>query len=347
MRRRQEPKTPELTGLDAAAAMEKVLVDVIARAEKSVVAIARVRKDQPGEVLNLEFQPDPFGRRVGPIMGPQPTDPDFIPNEYATGVVIDPRGLILTVYHALGEGSDYYVTTSDRKVRRATVKAADPRSDLAVLAIEATDLVPITFGDASTLQKGRVVIALGNPYAIARDGQVSAAWGIVANLARKAPLTPGDYETAGKTTLHHFGTLIQTDARLNLGTSGGPLVDLGGRMVGLVTSLPASGGFEREAGYAIPVDRHVPPRGRPAQRGPRGRVRIPRHPTGEPRGPRGARRAARDAGAAGSARAGHARRRRRDSPRRRHHRGERPADLRRRRPGAGGRSAAGRGDSPG
>jgi serine protease Do len=250
----QEPKTPELTGLDAAAAMEKVLVDVIARAEKSVVAIARVRKDQPGEVLNLEFQPDPFGRRVGPIMGPQPTDPDFIPNEYATGVVIDPRGLILTVYHALGEGSDYYVTTSDRKVRRATVKAADPRSDLAVLAIEATDLVPITFGDASTLQKGRVVIALGNPYAIARDGQVSAAWGIVANLARKAPLTPGDYETAGKTTLHHFGTLIQTDARLNLGTSGGPLVDLGGRMVGLVTSLPASGSFEREAGYAIPVD---------------------------------------------------------------------------------------------
>lgn len=244
----------EVTGPGAAVAMEKVLVDAIARAEKSVVAIARVRKEQPGEVIHFELRPDPFGRRPVTVGGPEPTDPDFIPNEFATGVVVDRRGLILTVYHALGDDSDYYVTTAARKVYRATIKAADPRSDLAVLAIDAADLAPIPFGDASTLKKGRVVIALGNPYAIARDGQVSAAWGIVANLARKAPPTPGDYETAGKTTLHHFGTLIQTDAKLNLGTSGGPLVDLDGRMVGLVTAAPAAAGFEPSAGYAIPVD---------------------------------------------------------------------------------------------
>ena len=75
--------------LDAAAAMEKVLVDVIARSEKSVVAIARVRKEQPGETFQLEFRPDPFGRRPTPLAPPQPTDPDFIPNEYGTGVVVD------------------------------------------------------------------------------------------------------------------------------------------------------------------------------------------------------------------------------------------------------------------
>ena len=241
-------------GLQAAAALERVLVDVIAENEKSVVAIARVRKEQPDEAFEIELRPDAFGRRFAPLDNPLPTDPDFIPNQYATGVIIDSGGLILTAYHALGENSRYYVTTSDRKVYEAKVRAADPRSDLAVLAIEAAGLPTIKFGDASQLKKGQIVIAMGNPYAIARDGQVSAAWGIVANMARKSPPTD-DYDLSGKTTLHHYGTLIQTDAKLNLGTSGGPLLDLSGRMVGLVTSLPPATGYEQPAGYAIPVDK--------------------------------------------------------------------------------------------
>jgi S1-C subfamily serine protease len=98
------------------------------------------------------------------------------------------------------------------------------------------------------------VIALGNPYAIARDGQPSASWGIVANLARKAPLGPEDFDAPGKSTLHHYGTLIQTDAKLNFGTSGGALLNLKGEMVGLTTSLAALAGYEQPAGYAFPVD---------------------------------------------------------------------------------------------
>ncbi len=235
-------------------AIEKTMIDVIARTEKSVVAIARVRKDQPGDVLHLELRPDPFSRRPVLSSVPQPTDPDFIPNEYGTGVAIDRRGLILTAYHVLGEESDYYVTTSERKVYKALPKAADPRSDLAVLAIEADDLTPIIFGDAAQLQKGQIVISLGNPYAIARDGQASACWGIVSNLARKAPAAPSQSDPTGKPTLHHFGTLIQTDAKLNLGTSGGPLVNIKGEMVGLSVALAATAGYETAAGYAIPVD---------------------------------------------------------------------------------------------
>jgi S1-C subfamily serine protease len=234
--------------------LEDVLVEVIAKAERSVVAIARVEKAQPGENQNFEFRPDPFGRRVSPVPPPGPTDPEFMPNEFATGVVVGSGGLILTAYHVLGENSEYFVTAHDRKVYRAWVKAADPRSDLAVLAIDATDLVPVAFGDSSSLKKGQIVVALGNPYAIARDGQVSASWGIVSNLARKAPPIPDEPETSGKTTLHHFGTLIQTDAKLNLGTSGGPLLNLQGQMVGLVTALAAAAGYEQAAGYAFPVD---------------------------------------------------------------------------------------------
>jgi len=229
------------------------MMDVVARAEKSVVAIARV-KDHASESLNREFRPDAFGRRLIAPAVPSPADPDFVPNDYATGVVIDRRGLILTTYQALGENSAYYVTAHDRKTYRASIKGADPRSDLAVLAIDATDLTPITFGEAAGLRKGRIVVSLGNPFAIARDGQVSASWGIVANLARKAPSTPDESDSLGKSTLHHFGTLIQTDARLNSGTSGGPLLNLKGEMIGLITALPAVAGYDQAAGYAYPVD---------------------------------------------------------------------------------------------
>ena len=247
--RAQEPPS----GIDAAAAIEKALVDVIARAEKSVVAIARVRVERAGETFGLEARPDPFGRRLIPASKPDPTDPDFIPNEYGAGVVVG-RGLILTAYHVLGEQSEYYVTTYERKVYQAWVKAADPRSDLAVLAIDAAELPPIRFGDAAGVKKGQIVVTLGNPHAIARDGQVSAGWGIVSNLARKLPPVPGEPVSTGKPTLHHFGTLIQTDARLNLGASGGPLLNLKGEMIGLSVALATTVGYETAAGYAIPVD---------------------------------------------------------------------------------------------
>jgi len=247
----QPPTEP--SGLAAAAAIEEALVDVIARAEKSVVAIARVRKPPSGEAFQLEFRPDPFGRGLGQT-GPGPADPDFVPTEYGTGVVVDRGGLILTAYHVLAQQSDYYVTTHERKVYKAWVKAADPRSDLAVLAIDATNLTPIELGDTAGLKKGQIVVALGNPYALARDGQASAAWGIVSNLSRKAPPVPGVPESASRPTLHHFGTLIQTDAKLNLGTSGGPLVNLEGKMIGLCVALAAVTGYDRGAGYAIPVD---------------------------------------------------------------------------------------------
>lgn len=244
----------EVSGLAAAQAIEAAMVEVIAEAEKSVVAVARVRVRRPGAVFDLESRPDPFGRPSQSPTLPGPDDPDFVPNDYLTGVVIDRQGLILTTYRALGKDSEYYVITSDHRVFRAWIKGADPRSDLAVLAVEANDMTPIAFGDAERVRKGQIVIALGNPFAIANDGQVCASWGIVANLGRKAPPVSSSDEPTGKPTLHHFGTLIQTDARLSMSTDGGALVNLRGEMIGLLTALPALTGFEPAAGYAYPVD---------------------------------------------------------------------------------------------
>lgn len=215
------------------AAMQAELEKAIAAAEASVVAIARVRQ---GEAL-------------------APTDPAFVPSEYATGVVVGPNQ-ILTNYHVLGDPdrNDYWVWLRGTPYRVTKVerpRAADPWLDLALLQIGAEDLQPIRLGDASTLKKGHWVIALGNPYAIARDGDVSATLGIVSNLRRKAPPFPGQEK---RETLHQLGTLIQVDARLPRGASGGALINLKGELVGLTMSLAALAEEEAEAGFAIPVD---------------------------------------------------------------------------------------------
>lgn len=243
------------------AAIQQAVTEAIARAEKSVVAIARVQRERPGQRAPLEPRPDPFGnRRAPPLPAPRPTDPDFIPDDLAVGVVIERGGLVLTVAHVLAEESDYYVTAGRRPAFQAKVLAADPRIDLAVLApidgaeANSGEWIPIALGDADALKKGAFVVALGNPYAIRREGQPSASWGVVANLARKAPPSPDEEDPTGKSTLHHYGTLIETDARLNMDTSGSPLVNLKGEMVGMATAIPSVVGFQASAGYAIPVD---------------------------------------------------------------------------------------------
>lgn len=241
------------SGVAFVAAIEQSLANAIARCEPSVVSIARVRRENPDRPFAPDGGDDAFGRAFGAAMAPQPEDPNFIPNEFGTGVVIDASGLIVTCYHVVREDCDHWVTTRDRKVYAAKLVGADPRSDLAVLRIDADGLVPMPLGDGSTARKGQIVIALGNPYAIARDGQVSASWGIIGNLGRKsAPAAESTGESSDN--LHQFGTLIQTDARLELGASGGPLINLAGEMIGVTTALAALSGHESQAGFAIPVD---------------------------------------------------------------------------------------------
>lgn len=248
--------------LELISAVERVVARAIERSERSVVSIARCRKI-PAAAYAADTRSGIFGPFVREPSPPDPRDPEFVPQSFATGVVIDPAGLVLTNNHVLGEEpeeNEFYVTTIDRKLFEMTIKGRDARSDLAILEPKNSrqrrtgDFSPIEFGDASELRKGQIVIALGNPYAIARDGQPSASWGIISNLDRRAglPRVPmGDSEKS----LHHFGSLIQTDARLNLGTSGGALLNKRGQMIGLTTSLAATSGYEQAAGYALPIDK--------------------------------------------------------------------------------------------
>ncbi|QDT99021.1 trypsin-like peptidase domain-containing protein [Gimesia aquarii] len=268
--------------LDARAvaiAVEKQLITAIERSEKSVVAISKIKtkKQQIQSRIPAPFGLDP-NQQFNESQNPQ--NLSFIPNEFGSGVIIpDPknqkRTLILTNYHLTQGGpvsgqktipeNRIYVHTVNRRGFYAEIIAADPRSDLAVLIPARTltreyaqSLAPIKYGNAESIRKGQFVIALGNPYAIARDGSPSASWGILSNFHRfPVPIRKHffDQEIAKEETLHHFGTLLQVDTRLDLGTSGGALLDLDGNLIGITTSLAALDGYEKSTGYAIPIDK--------------------------------------------------------------------------------------------
>ena len=141
----------------------------------------------------------------------------------------------------------------------AEILAADPRSDLAVVApIEPVEeqpgLQPIAIGDASTLRPGSFLVALGNTYNAARDGRASASFGILANSARRLIPPSEGFGRGQATQLQHFSTLFQLDSKLNLGMSGGAVVNMRGELVAITTASANVVGYDPRAGYALPMD---------------------------------------------------------------------------------------------
>ena len=183
-------------------------------------------------------------------------DPTHIPPAFGSGVVIDANGLILTNYHVVQDATKVYVRLPGGLGSYADIHAADPRSDLAVLKLLNINILPlkaITLGDADKMQRGQFVLTLANPFAAGfRDGQPSASYGILSNIRRRAVMNLKEEERVKP--LHYYGTLLQTDARLSLGSSGGALLNLKGELVGLLTSLAAIQGGETPGGFAIPVN---------------------------------------------------------------------------------------------
>jgi serine protease Do len=229
-----------------AVAVQDAVVAAIERCEQSVVAVQGTRIPQ---TTRLVVPPD----RFAPLRPAEPGGEvvEHLQGEFGTGVILDASGLILTHFEVIRGVDALEVTTSERRSFPARIVGADERSGLAVLEIDASGLPAIRLGEAKGLRKGEFVVALGNPYGIAADGQASASFGIVANLGRKSTVVVRREAAA---SLGELGWLIQTDAKLNLGTSGGALVNLRGELVGVTTSVAATAGYDQAAGYAIPVD---------------------------------------------------------------------------------------------
>jgi S1-C subfamily serine protease len=149
--------------------------------------------------------------------------------------VITADGHLLTSAHVVAGASSVELAFADGNAAEAEVVGADPLSDLAVLHAPGASLPPLTLGDASRLRVGQLVVALGNPLGLA--GSVTA--GIVSALGRSLPTASGRV----------IDEVIQTDAALNPGNSGGVLADSAGRMVGVNTAVAGTG-----LGLAVPIN---------------------------------------------------------------------------------------------
>jgi S1-C subfamily serine protease len=156
-----------------------------------------------------------------------------------SGVVITPDGFLLTSAHVVsGTGSRVRASFVDGSDLEARIVGADPLSDLAVLRAESARLQPAELGDATTLKVGQLVVAIGNPHGYA--GSVTA--GVVSALGRSLPARAG-------AAARVIDDVIQTDAALNPGNSGGALVDGRGRVVGINTAVAGVG-----LGLAVPIN---------------------------------------------------------------------------------------------
>jgi putative serine protease PepD len=158
-----------------------------------------------------------------------------------SGFVIDPRGYILTNFHVVQNAQAISVTLGDRSHYDAKFIGADERNDIALVKIDPKDRkVPVlTMGDSDNLQVGQLVLAIGNPFGF----QSTLTTGVVSALGRTVQ--------TGQTTV--IDGAIQTDAAINQGNSGGPLLNSHGEVIGINSAIYTPSGTTAGIGFAIPI----------------------------------------------------------------------------------------------
>lgn len=223
------PKIPK-ESVDFLTKTGEAMASVVEAVKPAVVNISTVKTVR----FRDPFFDDPFFRR---FFG----EPFGIPRErrqtgLGSGVIVDPSGYILTNNHVIKGADEIKVTLLDKREFKGKVIGTDPKTDLAVVKIDAKDLPYIELGDSDKLKVGELVIAIGNPYGLSQ----TVTMGIVSATGR-ANVGIADYED-----------FIQTDAAINPGNSGGALVNVRGELVGINTAIFSTTGGYQGIGFAIP-----------------------------------------------------------------------------------------------
>lgn len=252
-----------------ALALEKTVQQAIARVEPSVACLVVSRSDyyarvgQPptdaarlGDFNRAQAALHPLVQRLSPVDRKalldklDLADATLQHEASASGVVLSEDGLVLTPCHAIEDATRIYVQLAQGTGGYADIVAADPRSDLAILKVRGPGLKgqPIRFADAPA-ERGQFVVGVAwND----RNARPAAAWGIISNLRQRVPAALVGEER--NKTIHHYGSLLQTDARCHLGSTGAVLVNLRGEAVGLVNQLAGVAGPDAVGCYAIPLE---------------------------------------------------------------------------------------------
>jgi len=163
----------------------------------------------------------------------------IIPSEgQGSGIILDRKGLIITNNHVIDGANQVHVSLKDGRTFTGEVVGSDEATDVAVIRVETPDLPAAELGDSETLRVGQIVLAIGN--ALALPGGPTVSMGVLS--AKGRPLPGSDFIFEG---------LLQTDAAVNPGNSGGPLADLDGRIIGITTLMIP---FAQGMGFAIPIN---------------------------------------------------------------------------------------------
>jgi len=155
-----------------------------------------------------------------------------------SGIILDKRGLVVTNNHVIDGANQVHVSLKDGRTFTGEVVGSDEATDVAVIRVEADDLPAADLGDSETLKVGQFVLAIGN--ALALPGGPTVSMGVLS--AKGRPLPGTDFIFEG---------LLQTDAAVNPGNSGGPLADLDGRIIGMTTMMIQ---YAQGMGFAIPIN---------------------------------------------------------------------------------------------
>jgi len=204
--------------------------------------IVTVAHDVGPAVVNIQTESTIRRREVDPFFDPFGVggrDRSYTSQSLGSGFVWSSEGIIVTNNHVVEGASRITVNFSDGTQVPARLIGVDPDSDVAVLRVDAKNLLAAPIGTSSDLLIGETVIAVGNPFGL--SGTVTT--GVVSALGRSVPS-----KEAGRT----FTDFIQTDASINPGNSGGPLLNIEGRVIGINTMIYANA---QGIGFAIPVDR--------------------------------------------------------------------------------------------
>jgi serine protease Do len=227
--------------------LDEAMETVAARVTPAIVNVAVTSKVKPEAAMMQQSMPEGlpddmqqfFERQFGRNFQMQPQQPQF-QHGIGSGVIISPDGYIITNNHVVKGATEIKVTLSDRRILTAKLVGADPLTDLAVIKIEGTNFPNIPLGDSSKLRPGQTVFAFGNPFGF----RFTVTRGIVSALNRPNPYSDDPRKP---------GQFIQTDAAINQGNSGGPLVDARGEVVGINTFLISPSGTFAGMGFAIPT----------------------------------------------------------------------------------------------
>ena len=213
------------------------LAPLVKESAPAVVIVAtRGKLQQPQMQEPHPFFDHPFFER---FFGERPNPQPRRPRAMGSGVIVDAEnGYLLTNHHVIDKAEQITVALTDRREFEAEVVGADPETDIALLKIDADSLTALPFADSDELQIGDYVVAIGNPFGL---GQTITA-GIVSAVGRSG------------LRLESYEDFIQTDAAINVGNSGGALINLKGELVGINTAIFSGRGGNIGIGFAIPIN---------------------------------------------------------------------------------------------